>query len=276
MRHTLKTIFVLFTFLLSGCFAYVEQGYTGIEAANFGGEKGGVTEHTPGRYFYTPWNTDAYTFPNFVQTESWTSDNHEALKVLSGDQMEFTVDLGLSYFVNSQAGCSAEIFRKYRKDIRDITSGPIRLTVKDEVQSVFSQYDADHIYGNGRTEVLNEVKERVKESLLRLSSVDNVACFVVDDLYLMRLEPPATVKDAVNAKIAQTQRAQQAVEETKRIEEEAKQAKIRAEMEALNNRQISQSLTPEILRNKFLEKWDGKLPSVMSDDAANLILNLNN
>lgn len=268
-------IALVFLFMFTGCgISYVQQGYTGIEAENFGDDKGGIEERTPGRYFYTPWNTDFYVFPNFVQTISWTGETNESLRVLSGDQLEFTVDLGFSYFINPLQGCSSEIFRKYRQDIVEITGGVVRLTIRDQAQEVFSKYTADYIYGNGRTETLSSVKAGVVTSLSQLVQVNGEACFVVDDLYLTRLDPPETVKAAVNAKIAQTQRAQQAVEETKRIEEEAKQAKIRAEMEALNNASLSESLTPEILQNKFLEKWNGQLPTVMSDDAANMIFNL--
>lgn len=277
-------VILLSAVLFGGCACgYVQQGYTGIEAENFGTDRGGVEERGPGRYIYTPWNVDFYYFPNFVQTVSWTegndaaqgSPNDEAFRILSGDQLEFTVDLGISYFINPLAGCSADIFQKYRKPIEVITSNDIRLTVRDDMQEVLSQYTADHIYGSGRPAILAELKTRVVESLSQLSQVNGENCFVVNDLYLMRLDPPNSVKAAVNAKIEQTQRAQQAVEETKRIKEEAEQARIRAEMEALNNAQLSRSLTPEILRNKFLDKWNGQLPTVMSDEAANILLQMN-
>jgi len=280
MKNIFSSIAIFFVaiFLFAGCLSTtkVENGFTGIEARNYGGEKGGIIEHTPGRVWYNPWTVDFYEFPNYVQTETWTQDNGDALKVLSGNQLEFVVDVGLSYFVNPYPGCSAEIFRKYRKDIQDITNGPIRLTVRDEVQAIFSQSDADFIYGEGRVTIVDEVKALVTQSLTDLAIIEGQSCFVVDDLYLTRLEPPQTVKAAVEAKVAETQRAQQAVESTKRIEEEAKQAQIRADMEALNNRKISESLTPEILRNKWIEKWDGKLPQYVGGDDATVMLGVGN
>lgn len=281
---TLFTLVVAFV-AFSGCgYERVPQGYTGIEAKNFGGERGGIEEHTAGGVFYNPFTTDFYFNPNFVQTIAWTegqdpaqgSRNDEAFHILSGDQLEFTIDLGISYYINPKTGCSAEIFRSYRKPIEDITDGVVRMTVRDQMQNIFSQYDADNIYGSGRPEVLSKVTTAVRQSLSDLVSVDNESCFIVDDVYLMRLDPPASVKAAVNKKIEQTQRAQQAVEETKTIREQAEQARIRAEMEALNNRQLSESLTDRVLRNKFLDKWDGKMPQVMSDEGAQLLLNMGN
>jgi hypothetical protein len=47
-------------------------------------------------------------------------------------------------------------------------------------------------------------------------------------------------------------------------------------MEALNNRKISESLTPEILRNKWIEKWDGKLPQYVGGDDATVMLGVGN
>ena len=45
-------------------------------------------------------------------------------------------------------------------------------------------------------------------------------------------------------------------------EAEAEATKIRAEAEAEANRSVSASLTDQIIQNKTVEKWDGKLPTV--------------
>ena len=50
-------------------------------------------------------------------------------------------------------------------------------------------------------------------------------------------------------------------------EAEAEALKIRAEAEAEANRTIAASLTPEIIENKKLEKWNGELPKVTGGNA---------
>ena len=45
-------------------------------------------------------------------------------------------------------------------------------------------------------------------------------------------------------------------------EAEAEAAKIKAEGEAEANKTLSKSLTSEVIANKKIEKWDGKLPKV--------------
>jgi len=49
---------------------------------------------------------------------------------------------------------------------------------------------------------------------------------------------------------------------------DAEALKIKAEAEKLANEMKTKSLTPEVLMNYWLDKWDGKLPTVMSDDGS--------
>jgi predicted trehalose synthase len=47
---------------------------------------------------------------------------------------------------------------------------------------------------------------------------------------------------------------------------EAEAKKIAADAEAEANRIVNDSLTDKILQEKYLEKWDGKLPNVMTGE----------
>ena len=98
-------------------------------------------------------------------------------------------------------------------------------------------------------------------------------------------------EESYNQAIAEKQNAQlayekQAIENQKNVEKaeadaqakekaaqgEANAIKIKAEAEAEANKKVADSLTDEILRNKYYEKWNGKLPEVVGSDA-NVILN---
>ena len=48
-------------------------------------------------------------------------------------------------------------------------------------------------------------------------------------------------------------------------EAEAETIRIKAQAEAEANRIVSESLSPEVIENKKIEKWDGKLPQVQGD-----------
>lgn len=95
----------------------------------------------------------------------------------------------------------------------------------------------------------------------------------------------ATFDEEYNAKIAQKQQAQMAYE-TQQIENktavekaeadakvkltqaqaDADAMKIEAEAEAEANRLINDSLTANVIKNKTIERWDGKLPTVTGSD----------
>ena len=78
-------------------------------------------------------------------------------------------------------------------------------------------------------------------------------------------------KEVINNKIAAQQNA-----ETQRIENQTKVDKakadaeaklIEAQAEAEANRLLEKSLTDGVLKQQYIEKWDGKLPTVQSNDS---------
>jgi regulator of protease activity HflC (stomatin/prohibitin superfamily) len=68
----------------------------------------------------------------------------------------------------------------------------------------------------------------------------------------------ATIQKSINDKFSSEMKLTTQKNENERIISEA-QAKAEA------NRILSESLTDKILQKQYYEKWDGKLPTVMSD-----------
>ena len=88
---------------------------------------------------------------------------------------------------------------------------------------------------------------------------------------------------AIQAKsVAQQEAERQAIENQKNIEKaeadkkvkiaqaeaDAEAKRIAADAEAEANKKIAASLTDEVLESKFYDNWDGKLPTVMGENAA--------
>ena len=69
-----------------------------------------------------------------------------------------------------------------------------------------------------------------------------------------------TLKDAIDAKNRTTQEAYQAENKLRQAEAEAKAKVIAAEAEKKVNDLKASALTPLIIQQMFIEKWDGKLP----------------
>lgn len=61
-----------------------------------------------------------------------------------------------------------------------------------------------------------------------------------------------------------------AAAEIKKVEADAEayELKTRAEAEAEANRKISQSLTQELIAYTYAQRWDGKLPTLMTGDGS--------
>ena len=55
-------------------------------------------------------------------------------------------------------------------------------------------------------------------------------------------------------------------------EAEAKAKLIEAEAEAEANRMLEESLTDKILRQRYIEKWDGTLPNTVAGENASVLL----
>ena len=84
-------------------------------------------------------------------------------------------------------------------------------------------------------------------------------------------------REVINDKIAAQQKAEtQKIENQTKVEKaeaDAKAKLIEAEAEAEANKLIQKSLTDGVLKQQYIEKWNGELPKVSSDSS--IMYNLN-
>lgn len=285
---TAPLLLILLAFMLTGCGVQrVTPGHTGVFASLQGDEKGGIEEVGVGRYWYNSIQKDLYIFPNYVQRVAWTksdeegSPKDESIRVMSQDQLEFVSDIGFSYYVSASQGCSATVFSLYRKDIETITNGPLRDIVRKVMQEEFSQRPASEIYGDQRSIVVDAIDDGVQRRLDEIRSTETgEPCFVIEDFAVLRIDPPTSVKQAVERKIQAAQAAQEERENLLKITYQSRQDSIKAVMDARNNRLLASSITPALLEYEKLQlmkqKWDGVLPRVVSGDGGGLIVDLGN
>ena len=79
---------------------------------------------------------------------------------------------------------------------------------------------------------------------------------------------------AIEAKQTAQQNALKAEQDLQRIKVEAEQTVAEAQAEAEAYRLKSEQITPEILLMSYIDKWDGKLPTVVSGDSSSMMLDL--
>lgn len=237
----------------------IDAGHVGIKVNLYGTGKGvqDVTEVT-GWVIYNPITTAIYEFPTFIQHKEYSGEN--SFVVNSKDGSEFKVSPIINYNVKSEE--VPEIFVKYRRNLGEIEDGFLKTAVYDAFRMVANSYTADSLISSRE---MFEIK--IKKVLTEQMDKDG---FVIQQ-FTSNLSYPETFKASIEAKNAAVQKALQADNEVKTAEAQAKikvaqtqgQAdalKIQADADAYANRVRQASLTPLLVQQQFIEKWDGKLP----------------
>lgn len=131
--------------------------------------------------------------------------------------------------------------------------------IKESIKSAIAQYNAEEITTN---------RTVVSESCLKAiqSKVEKYG-IIIEDFNLTDFSFSEEYTKAIEEK----QVAEQNLEKAK-LEAEAKVAKAQGEADA--NKMLEQTLTHEVLMEKFIEKWDGKLPETYSGEDILGIFNL--
>jgi|TARA_R110000782_G_scaffold267185_4_gene362379 regulator of protease activity HflC (stomatin/prohibitin superfamily) len=241
-----KLVLVLTAVLLglTSC-TRIDAGYDGILIKQYGTDKGVQdVSLVTGRVWYNPWTEDVEQIPTFVQTVDYV-----AFTVNAKDGSSFTVDPTLSFGVVK--GNAPKIFQKYRRNINEVTSTTILNYVKDAFRLQMNKYTTDEIVSNREkfeTDVQNTLKTVLENEGFYLEQLTS------------GLEYPSTIVKAVDAKNKAVQEAMQVENELRVAEARAKILIVEAEAEKKSNELKLQALTPLLIQQQFISKWDGKTP----------------
>lgn len=236
----------LFSFIfILACTERIDAGYEGVLVKLYGTKKGVQdVSLVTGRVWYNPFTESVYEFPTYVQTH-----DYDSFTVNAKDGSVFNVDPTLSFKV--QDGESPRIFKKYRKSIQEITATTLYNYIKDAFRIEFNKYSTDSIISNREkfeTAIqLNMDKLLIKEGFQLEQMTSGISY-------------PSEITEAINAKNAAIQRAQQSENELKVVEANARKMIVQAEAEARANELKQRTLSPLLIQQQFIEKWDGKSP----------------
>lgn len=246
IKSILICVAALFVILVS-CFSCerIDAGHEGIKVNLYGSDKGvDNASLVTGMVFYNPFTTKVYEYPTFVQTI-----DYPAFTVNAKDGSEFTVDPTISLKIVD--GKAPTIFKKYRKDLTDIINGPLYNHVRDAFRIQLNKFTTDQIVS-----MRDSIEHAVENQLITVLSREN---FQLEQL-TSGLKYPKTIVEAVNLKNKAVQQAQQAENEVKVAEAQAQKLVVQAKAEKEANELRQQGLSPQVLEQMWIEKWDGKLP----------------
>ena len=251
-------------FILIGtfnCCTVVDSGEIGIKFHKWSSNEqdyGGVEGTCKGWVFYNPITSSVFTYPTYIQRK-----NYEPFKVNAKDASVFSMDPTIAYRINPEKAC--DIFTKYRKGIDDLENGYIRTCIYEAYRTCANRYTSDSLMSN-RANFESDVRGRLETSLMSEG-------FIVEE-FTSQITPPESLAQMINEKNAAVQSALKAENKVKEAEAEAKikiaEAKgaaeamqIKADAEAYYNRTIAASLSPLIVQEDWIEKWNGTVPTVV-------------
>lgn len=259
--------------LVSAC-SNVPNGHVGVKIDRYGDDRGVQAEtFKPGRYYIGP-TADMYLFPTFSQNDAWTkeanefSPTDESFAFQSVEGLSVGADIGFSYHIKPED--APRVFEKYRRTVQEISSVVLRNMTRDALNQVASGMLIEDIYGKGKVDLQAKVFTIVqKEAAKSGITVENL--FFIGEIRL-----PAAVRNSINAKIAATQEAIRKENELRSAIADAEKAIAEARGQAESTEILGRALAqnPAVLKHKWLEKWNGKLPTTVAGDSSDIIISL--
>lgn len=255
MTKTIKTaiiaavIALVAIFILGNCFTIVNAGHTGV-IVTLGKVNEGVLQE--GLHFKAPFIQNVVKIDNRivkleVDTEAFSKDLQTVETTLA---INYRVDTSKSYSIYKNIGASYE-------------SVLVIPAVNEVLKAITAQYTAEESVTN-RSLISDGLIKGLNEKL------NNIGLFVTD-VNIINFDFSEAFINAIEEKQVAQQKLLKAETEKQtaitNAEAEAETMRIKAEAEADANNKIRASLSEEVIRSKFYEKWDGKLPQAMGSDS---------
>ena len=261
---------------LLGCITRVPANNVGVVYSSFSGTK----EQTLSEGFHTKGVFDkVYDISTEVQTiklKNVTTQTKDAQYVNSDLDVKYRVNVSNAYLV----------FKQYRElDIMSETLiGP---TTQRVLELITTKYNVIDILGESRSAVYSELESSMAEEFAKYG-VEFYSVSILDmdagEAIEIAIEEEAVAKKAVEtaeqnllkteAEAKQKSVKAKAEQEAAKIEAETKL--IEAEAEKKANEMLTQSLTDQVLKKEWIDKWNGKLPTYYAGEGdGNLMIGVN-
>lgn len=241
----------------------VEPGHVGIKVNNFGSATGVSNQALGVGWYFAPPGTNIYEYPIYTSTYAWTKSEREQ----SADDESFTfqdrnglnlsADVSIAYRVDPVK--APILFQKHRTEMAGIVGGPLRNAVRSSLNEESARLGVEEIYGPKKAALIGAVLRDVSRYFEPFG-------LHVEQLYwASNIRVPDQVLAQINTKIANEQQALAAQANVATVRANAEAAIAQAEGKARASQVEGEALraNPEILRQRAIEKWDGKLPTYL-------------
>jgi regulator of protease activity HflC (stomatin/prohibitin superfamily) len=237
-------------------FAVVPAGHSGVIVTMGSVNEGNILES--GFHIKAPFVQQIVNINNqTVKTETEASAASKDLQTVSST-------IAVNYHIDKPA--SASVYKNIGMGYDSVIIAP---AIQESIKSVTARYTAEELITK-RQQVSSEVREMLYERLTTYGIITDVFNIISFDF-------SPEFNAAVEAKQTAQQQALKAEQDLQRIEVEAKQrvTQAQAEAESIQLVQNALKLSPEYIEYIKWNKWDGKLPAVMTGtEGGGLILDV--
>lgn len=272
----LAVIIVVGIMLLAMCSVRVPAGYVAVQYNMNGGVKDDVL--TQGWHIVSPTTkTTLYTVgieqSYLTAGKNGDSKGDESFSASSSEGKAMTIDLTFTY--QYQPENITGVFTRFKgqsgKEVRDSFIKPNIVSWSKEV---IARYKVSDVLGEKRADVNLALTDYLSQKF-------EVYGITVSNVSLINIEVDEETREAINAKITAQQNAEtQTINNQMNVEKAEAEAKVKltqaqadadakkiqAEAEAEANELLEKSLTEQILRQQYIDKWNGELPKITSGD----------
>jgi prohibitin 1 len=248
-------------------FAIIQPGNVGVVFNRWSGALKTVGQGVAWRI---PWITQVQSYPIALRTytmvqrsEEGAARGDDSIDLPTKEGQHIRQDISVTY--NTSQEKAGDVFRSFRgAEIADIEATFIRRTIITVAQNAAGQMSLTDLISNQRGQLQEHIQEDLQVQMNKMG-------FVVDKVNLGASHLPDAIEKQMQQKMGAQQNAQQADYELQRqqtlakakvaeAEGDAQATLVKAKAQAEANRLLQEALTPLLIQNKAIERWNGTLP----------------
>ena len=167
----------------------------------------------------------------------------------SKDLQDVDMSLVVNYRIDKEKAIN--LYKTVGKNYEIIILEP---AIEEEIKAVTSRYTAE--------ELITQRSKVSEEALQELDKKVSKYGIIINEFNITNFKFSEEFSKAIEEKQVAEQKVLTAKQELEKEKIEAEKLVVAAEAEKKANELKQQSLTDNIIKDKFIEKWDGKLPQV--------------
>ena len=172
----------------------------------------------------------------------------------SKDLQEVDMSLAVNYQIDNKK--AVELYKTVGTNYREVILEP---AIQESIKATTSKYTAE--------ELITKRSEVSTKSMEELSKKVDKYGLKVNDFNITNFSFSAEFDRAIEEKQVAEQKVLTAKQELEKEKIEAEKKIVKAEAEKKANELKEKSLTDNIIKEKFIEKWDGVLPKVTGSNS---------